>query len=143
MHFLFQQVFWRKRTEKAACPGSTLPVGAKIVEKAEKKNSAGMEPTAEARGRHPGPPRRSLHYKAENHTRGPRTIERSEIVWGGLSGVGSRKCASCFSRFLAEENGKKPFVQEAHFLLGEKIVGKVEKRNLAGAAEQRFPTLWA
>ena len=39
VHFLFQQVFWRKRTEKAACPGSTLPVGAKIVEKAEKKSS--------------------------------------------------------------------------------------------------------
>ena len=26
----------------------------------------------------------SLHHKAEKHTRGPRTIERSEIVWGGF-----------------------------------------------------------
>ena len=41
----------------------------------------------------------------------------------------SRKCASCFSRFLAEEKGKRPLVQEAHFLLGEKIVGKVEKKS--------------
>ena len=76
-----------------------------------------------------GPQAGVCFYEAENHTRGPRTIERSEIVWGGLSGVGSRKCASCFSRFLAEENGKKPFVKEVYFLLGEKIVEKAEKKS--------------
>ena len=30
----------------------------------------------------------------------------------------SRKCASCFGRFLAEEKGKRPLVKEAHFLWG-------------------------
>ena len=34
-----QQVFCGRERKKAACLGSTLPVGAKIVEKAEKKSS--------------------------------------------------------------------------------------------------------
>ena len=34
-----------------------------------------------------------------------------------------------FSRFFAEENGKKPFVKEVCFLLGAKIVEKNRKKN--------------